>query len=82
MTAGMARTCAVDGCERRAHTDLPWCVGDLRRLPPEMRTAYIRAVGRRDRLVNGAMVELETARAAAEAWFAEHPAEPAADGGR
>lgn len=81
MTVGMTRpACVLAGCERHAHTDLPWCVSDFRRLPPDLRTAYVRAFGRREQLVDGAMAELQVARDAADAWFEQHPAEAAEDG--
>lgn len=70
--AVLVRTCP--GCGVRIRPGMYACGHDWRRLPPDLRTDILRAWGRRQRGVDGADSEHETAKTAADVWLAGHPA--------
>lgn len=69
----MNRACPSQGCNSHVPAGRYACALDWRRLPAEYRTAILRAWGRRLNGVEGAMVEHETAKAAADAWYQANP---------
>jgi hypothetical protein len=66
-------THACPGCSKPVRPAMYACGGCWRRLPVEHRTPILRAWGRRQRGVEGAIAEHEDAKASAAAWFEEHP---------
>jgi hypothetical protein len=69
----MTRLCPSPGCGRHVPTGRYACPTDWYRLPAGMRTAILRAWGRRTKGAEGAAKEHEDAKAAADAWLAGHP---------
>ena len=64
------RTCP--GCGRTIRLSFYACGLCWRRLPAELRTAILRAWGRRQRGVEGAAAEHEHAKVDADAWLQEN----------
>jgi hypothetical protein len=67
------RKCPAPGCGRTVPHGRYACAVDWRRLPADMRTAILRAWGRRLAAVEGATKEHEDAKAVADAWLVGHP---------
>jgi len=67
--------CPGPSCGAPVRAPLYACWGCWRRLPGNLRTAILRAWGRRLAGTDGAATEHETAKAAAASWYAQHPRE-------
>jgi hypothetical protein len=63
------------GCSTPVRAAMYACGGCWRRLPGNLRTAILRAWGRRLAGTGGAAAEHDAARAAGAAWYAHHPRE-------
>lgn len=67
------RACPSPGCNSRVPSGRYACSLDWRRLPADLRTAILRAWGRRLNGAEGAMVEHQVAKDAADAWYQANP---------
>jgi hypothetical protein len=67
------RRCPAPGCTRTVPSGYYACRVDWRRIPPELKTAVLRAWGRRLAGAPGATQEHEDAKAAADTWLVGHP---------
>ena len=63
------------GCAHQIKVRMYACPGCWRRLPGNLRTAIVRAYGRRQHGVDGAAGEHTKAKATATEWLEQHPRE-------